>query len=159
MDGQRCFGIRSSKERVDLPLAVKPLAGGRYVCRDTKAHACTHIYISMHVQHTSHHLSQAAISPKSSSLCLSHPVNTEAAYTRQAAAQLPGTVCTPILIGRTQEMPPSRADLACILRLPPSASLTCSSFGCSSGRSLSPAHSSCSAPQPRVGINSFQATK
>ena len=73
----------------------------------------------MHVQHTSHHLSQAASGPKSFSLCLSQPLNTEAAYTQQAAAQLPGTVCTPILIGRTQEMPPSRADLACILRLPP----------------------------------------
>lgn len=80
----------------------------------------THTYTGMRAQHTSHHLSQAASGPaESSSLCLSHPVNTEAAYTQQAAARLPGTVCTPILIGRMQEVPLSRADLARFPHLPP----------------------------------------
>ena len=123
--------VRSSGERVDLSLSSQILGGWRacvHEHRGTLAHAHTHTHTHtytstrLHAQHTSHHLSRAASGPaESSSLCLSHSVNTEAAYTQRAAAQLPGTGCTPILIGRMQEMPLSRARLALLphLRLQP----------------------------------------
>ena len=113
--------VRSSEERVDLSLSSQILGGWRACVHEhgsTLAHAHTHISTCLHAQHTSHHLSQAASGPaESSSLCLSHSVNTEAAYTQRAAAQLPGTGCTPILIGRMQEVPLSGARLALLLHL------------------------------------------
>lgn len=92
------------------------------MCACTRRHpgARTHISTCMQAQYTSHHLSRAASSPAEiSSPCLSHPINTEAASTQRVAAQLRGTVCTPILIGRMLEVPLSAARLALLPHLPP----------------------------------------
>lgn len=134
----------------------------------TLAHVHTHTHIStrLHAQHTSHHLSRAASGPaESSSLCLSHSVNTEAAYTQRAVAQLPGTGCTPILIGRMKEVPLSGARLALPphLRLQPHNLLRCFSGCGSAAQGEVPTAQSCLPRHPEAaqggskagGINSF----